>query len=580
MGFSQDDVEKVKEATDFLAIVGEITQLKRSGRTWKGLCPFHTERTPSFTVSEEGWYRCFGCGAKGDTITFLRETQSLTHLEAVQQLADAAGIKIQQTKPTKEDLERSKLLHIIEDATEYYHLTLCSSPEAAAARKYLRSRGYDSDTVKQYKLGWAPDAYDWLAQELGANKQPNQKYYINAGLGRVQGGRPVDFFQGRIIFPIFSDQNKPVAFAGRILPGAQGAKYKNSPSSAIYNKSKLLYGLNWAKSHIVKEDSVFICEGYTDLIGFSKAKKNNAVATCGTAVTEEHIEKLSRYTKNLILVLDGDQAGSKATQRLKYLHSYESRHDVEARVVEMPTGTDPGELAENDPAFLLEVLNDTSSLIEFNIRKHLANQDMSTPQSRNLAAKTCAKEAAIHLLHNHHLQSEYIDLIASRCSVDNKELLSFVREYKQEEYGRLSKKGTGQRLPPDAKGVKSSPPSKASINTEDNDRQAAPLRLKIERKALWLAVHHPEYVSEDVNEDSFVYKQYRDVFNALLSYDSFEDIITKSDRAIAAIIEGLLNEQDTTLSSDTTMQNKIMSQLANTQQDNKNKQQPPQTQTA
>ena len=292
---------QVRAATDIVALISEHSLLKKVGRRWSGLCPFHTEKTPSFSVNaEEGFYYCFGCQQSGDAITFVRAMDRLDFVEAVRFLADRAGITLHEDQEAGRDHKRrSELLQAMERAVEWYHERLLRSPDAGPARDYLRSRGYDGDVVRQFRLGWAPDDWDALAQAL---KLPD-KVMSDSGLGFVnRRGRVQDFFRGRILFPICDPTGRPVALGGRILPPSAGQappdrpepKYKNSQESPIYSKRRTLYALNWAKKGIVAQGEVVVCEGYTDVIGCFQAGAPWAVATCGTALAEEHFTLLAQ----------------------------------------------------------------------------------------------------------------------------------------------------------------------------------------------------------------------------------------------------------------------------------------------
>jgi len=225
MGIEDDDIRKVRDATDIVALISQHLQLRRVGRRWTGLCPFHNEKSPSFSVNDElGVYYCFGCGQKGDAITFVRELEHLDFVGAVEHLAAKANIALTYTNKNegKDRRRRSQLTDAVELAVEWYHQRLLTSPDAAGARGYLRSRGFDGDEVRAYRIGWAPDGWDVFAQSV---KMPRD-VFVEAGLGFVnKRGRLQDHFRGRVLFPIFDSNSTPVGFGGRILPGGDGPKY-------------------------------------------------------------------------------------------------------------------------------------------------------------------------------------------------------------------------------------------------------------------------------------------------------------------------------------------------------------------
>ena len=350
MGIAEDDIERLKSTVSIVDTVQQYVALKRVGRNWVGLCPFHAEKSGSFNVREEtGYYKCFGCQAGGDVFTFVQEIEHLDFPGAVEHLASKAGIELTYTSTgqSKERARRKRLTEAMGDAVEWYHQRLLTSPDARAARDYLRQRGLAGDIARQFKLGWAPDDWDLLARELGQPADVLQ----DVGLAfRNRRNRMQDSFRARVMFPIFSDAGEALAFGGRVLPGSDDpAKYKNSSETPIYSKSKTLYGLNWAKADVSKVDQVVVCEGYTDVIGFHQAGVPRAVATCGTALTEEHVRILKRYASRVVLSFDADAAGQGAAERF---YEWEEKHQVEVSVADLPPGRDPGDLALSDPEML------------------------------------------------------------------------------------------------------------------------------------------------------------------------------------------------------------------------------------
>ena len=267
MGIVDEDISRVRAATDIVALIGEYVQLRQVGQRWRGLCPFHTEKTGSFYVNAvDGLYHCFGCQASGDAITFIREQEHLGFAEAVERLAGKVGISLNYDKPgeSKNRAERKRLADVLAAAEDWYHQRLLSAPDAAPARKYLRDRGFDGDEVREWKVGWAPDDWDQLATAL----RLSIKDLKATGLGfENRRRRAQDHFRGRILFPIHDSDGTPVGFGGRILPGLEGSKYVNTPQTPMYDKSRVLFALDRAKVGIVAADEVVVCEGYTDVTG-------------------------------------------------------------------------------------------------------------------------------------------------------------------------------------------------------------------------------------------------------------------------------------------------------------------------
>ena len=272
MAIADDDIERVRDTVSLVDVVQGYMPLRRVGRNWVGLCPFHAEKSGSFNVREETKrYRCFGCGAAGDVFKFVQEIEHLDFVGAVEQLAGKAGIQLTYTTggQSKDRQRRKQLVEVMDSAVNWYHDRLLQGPDAREARDYLRARGLSGEVARQFKIGWAPDDWDAMSREIGVSIDLLKE----VGLAFVnKRGKPQDSFRARVLFPIFTDGGEAVAFGGRILPGSTDpAKYKNSSETTIYAKSKTLYGLNWAKADIVKADEVIVCEGYTDVIGFHRA---------------------------------------------------------------------------------------------------------------------------------------------------------------------------------------------------------------------------------------------------------------------------------------------------------------------
>jgi DNA primase len=412
-----EDIARVRQASDIVAVIGEHVSLRRVGMRWQGLCPFHAEKTPSFSVNQaEGLYYCFGCQARGDVITFVREVEHLDFVAAVEKLAGRAGISLRYTDEGESEGRRRKaaLLDAVAKAVDWYHERLLRAPDAAKARGYLRSRGLDGDDVRRFRLGWAPDGWDELARAL---RLPDE-VFVESGLGFLnRRNRQTDAFRGRVLFPIFDPQGRPVGFGGRILPGGEGPKYKNSPESAVYAKSKVLYGLHWVKSEIVAADEAIVCEGYTDVIGFAKAGLPRAVATCGTALTEDHVRLLRSFARRVVLAFDADAAGQSAADRF---YAWERAHDLDVAVAALPAGVDPAELAMSDPAALRSAVEAAVPFLGFRVNRALAAGDLSTAEGRARAAEAAMAVIAEHP--NELVRDQYVMEVASRCRVDPERL--------------------------------------------------------------------------------------------------------------------------------------------------------------
>ena len=414
MGIEDEDIGRVRDSSDIVAVISEHVQLKRVGRRWTGLCPFHTEKSPSFSVNQEaGFYYCFGCQAKGDVITFVREVEHLDFVGAVEKLAAKAGVALRYTdKHEGADRKRKhELFDAMGRAVDWYHERLLSSADAAPARKYLRSRGLTSEEVRHYRIGWAPDAWDTLTKAL---KLPND-VLEETRLGFLnKNNRQTDAFRGRVLFPIFDVNGNAVAFGGRILPGSTDpAKYKNSAESKIYAKSKTLYGLNWVKSDIVNADQAIVCEGYTDVIGFAAAGVPRAVATCGTALTEDHFRVLKSYTRRIVLAFDADSAGQNAAERF---YEWERQYDIDVSVAALPSGVDPADLARSDPDALRAAVDEAVPFLGFRINRIFDAANLASPEGRARAAEGAVDAVCEHP--NALVRDQYLMEIASRTRID------------------------------------------------------------------------------------------------------------------------------------------------------------------
>lgn len=414
MGIVDEDIARVRAATDFVALAGEHLALRRAGTRWVGLCPFHTEKSPSFSVNAElGMYYCFGCGAKGDVITFVREIEHLDFVEAVEKLAARAGISLRYDDEAggRDRQRRSRIHETLEAAVAWYHERLLSSKDAAAARAYLRrERGYDGEVVRRYRIGWAPEGWNHLVRNLGV--PPGA--LVDAGLATVdEQGRYTDFFRGRILFPIFEPGGRAVGAGGRLMPGGRGPKYKNTANTAVYDKSRTLYGLNWAKKAVVDKGRVVVCEGYTDVIGLQRAGVEEAVATCGTALADGHIRALTNFARRIVLAYDGDGAGQAAADKF---YEWEKRYDVEIRVISLPPGADPADVARQDPAALLAAVEEARPYLGFRLERLFSRSDLSAPEGRARAAGAALAMVAEHP--DELVRDQYLMQVADRCRVE------------------------------------------------------------------------------------------------------------------------------------------------------------------
>ncbi len=509
MGIHDEDIARVRSSADLVAVIGEHTEIKRSGRNFMARCPLHGERTPSLSVSpEKGVYYCFGCQRSGDAITFVQEIDGLDFVGAVESLASRFGIQLRYTSAGEGQRRGRKksLQEAVGKAAEFYHQRLLSGSESAEARSYLRGRGYDGDLVRKYKIGWAPDDWDQLAKHLRLGADDLR----DAGLGFVnKAGRQQDAFRGRVMFPIHDERGDAVGFGGRVLPGHEGSKYKNTTTEAVvYDKSRVLYGLHTHRDGIVKAGEAIICEGYTDVIGYATADIPRAVATCGTALTEEHVKLLKRFSANrLVLSFDADAAGLAAAERV---YAWEKEYELDIRVAALPPGVDPDDLARQDPAGLQRAVDDAVPFLKFRLDRVLNAGDMSTPEGKARVA-----EHALDVVREHPdslVREQYVIEIADRTRID----LARLRELLAGEARRRPAAPQYARPPVDSYG---------DVEHED-DRPPERTRLTPEDEAIRLMIHRPDEVAGQLAPALFGDPTRREAFEALES----EGVMAAADR--------------------------------------------------
>jgi DNA primase len=428
MGIHDDDVAAVRAASDIVQIISEYTPLRRVGRQWSGLCPFHSEKTASFSVNPNtNVFYCFGCQAQGDVIGFVMDKEQVDFPTAVERLANKAGISLRYTDRSEGEgrKRRAKLVDTMTRAVAWYHERLLSGPDAGPARKYLRERGLDGEIVRDFQIGWAPDAWDELTRAL----RLDDDLATGTGLARLNSrGRLNDHFRGRILFPIYDDRGDPISFGGRILPGGEGpgnqGKYKNTTETPLYNKSRVLYGLDRSKTSIVTAGTAVICEGYTDVIGFHRAGVPLAVATCGTALTDEHVSLLTRFAaQRLVLAFDADGAGQAAAERF---YRWEREHDLEVAVADLPPGQDPADVAGTDPERLAAAVEGATPFLRFRLDRAFAAADLASNEGRARAAERALEIVAEHPTDL--VRDQYVMDIASRCRVEPDRLRTLLEQ--------------------------------------------------------------------------------------------------------------------------------------------------------
>lgn len=382
---SKEKITEIKQTVNIVDVIGEVISLTKAGRNFLGLCPFHGEKTPSFNVVEEKqFFHCFGCGKSGDIFKFIEEYRGISFLDSVQVVADMAGIQLEQQRVVAQEHRihpHQVLFDIHTEAGKFYNALLMTTKMGEAARSYLYHRGLTDEIIKHFQLGLAPQEQDYLYKHLSA-KFEEQDLLASGLFNTADNNLIYDAFQSRIMFPLTDEYGRILAFSGRIWQqrdneNKQLAKYKNSRSTAIFNKSYELYHLDQAKAVMKKSHEVYLMEGFMDVIAAYRVGIDNAVASMGTALTREHVQHLAKFCKKVILTYDGDMAGQAATAK-----ALDELHDFQVEIVSLPDNLDPDEfLKKHSKEMLHQVLtssriSDVEFLIQYLKPANLDNLQM------------------------------------------------------------------------------------------------------------------------------------------------------------------------------------------------------------
>ncbi len=448
-------VQQIKERLNIVDVVSEKVILKKNGSHYWGLCPFHKEKTPSFSVNPRlGIYKCFGCGAGGDALSFIMKTENRDFMDVIIELAERFGLEVPLKKKKLVSKElKDQMISACQKATEYYNTYLLQdkSSDTLKVMEYLTNRGITKDIIQTYSLGLAPKSYQNLYDLLKAKF--SDEVLEKAGLIISSKTGYIDRFRNRLIIPIVNEYGENVAFGARAIEADQMPKYLNSSDSLIYNKSKLLFGLYTAKNAIKEEDSVILMEGYFDVISAQAHGIKNAVATCGTALTPEHIKLLSRYSKSrkIYLSFDTDAAGQKATNRNaellreafqglgsikqfdeSYISTTDDRYSCEIRVIAPPEGKDPDEFIRSVGAeSYKQYMENAPLLIDFQINSILKHKnEIKSPMDKTRFVKELIP--ILEEINNEIIQSEYIKMVAGTLNINDDALYREVKKAKKQ----------------------------------------------------------------------------------------------------------------------------------------------------
>jgi DNA primase len=441
-------VDEIKERLDIVEMIQSYVPLKKAGRNYQGLCPFHTEKTPSFVVfPETGTWHCFGaCATGGDILSFVMKRENLSFGEALQMLARRAGIELEPRSPRAAEAERrlDLLREINQAAATYFHHLLLESDEAARARSYLERRGLEAATLERFQLGYALDQWDGLLRYLSA-KAYALPDLVEAGLivEREDKSGHYDRFRGRIMFPIRDVQGRTIGFGARAMADAQ-PKYMNSPQTTLFDKSGVLYGLDQARSGIRTAGEAVIVEGYMDVLMAHQFGINNVVAQMGTALTEDQLRLLKRHTRRFVLALDSDAAGDQATLRgldvarqvmdrdvvpvitPRGLIRYEERLAADIRIVSLPPGLDPDEVIRDSPAGWTALVGQASPVMDYYFQALTAGLDLGSARGKAEAVRLLGPLVAE--VGDRVQRSHYLQMLARMVQVDEKALWLQIRQ--------------------------------------------------------------------------------------------------------------------------------------------------------
>ena len=475
MAIPDEKVEEVRTAADLVEVAEDYVQLKQSGSRYMGLCPFHSEDTPSFSVDpEQNLYYCFGCGAGGDVFKFVQEIEGVGFLESVRALADRYRIPLPDSTENAEVAnEREEILHALRFAARFFYRQLTQADCGRRALDYLRRRGFSPQTIKRFGLGFAPDEWDALLT-AAREEQLDPETLEKAGLiiERNDGSGHYDRYRGRIIFPIFSHIGKVLAFAGRILDPddeRDQPKYINSPETKVYHKKEILYGLHQAKQSIRQADEALLVEGYTDVISLSQAGVENVVASSGTALTEPQVATLDRYATRALMLYDADEAGERAAMRgLERVLA----EGMGAYAVELPDGYDPDDYVHEHggDAFAEYVAEHRQDLPAFAYQRARRHGELETPEDRVATQREIIDSVA--RIPDPNLRREYVARTSEVTRVPDSDLFRMLEdareqiERRKQRRQRREKKRREQKRPPTARQDAAPPPREAPPGPE------------------------------------------------------------------------------------------------------------------
>ena len=436
----ESQVEEIKKKLDIVEVINRMLPLKKRGRHYVANCPFHQEKSPSFTVSPEMQiFKCFGCGKGGDVFTFVQEFNRMDFREALEELAKIAGIKLKNNFDEGQNKNRKKMFEVNNEVAKFYHYILMNHPIGAVAKKYVMDRGITEETIKQFGIGFSPDQINLIVNYLTKKGFSDEEMIRTGTFGNSNyNNRLYDRFTGRLVFPLIDFRGQILGFSGRVLPGAnpavagQKAKYINSPETEIYHKSQMVFGLNLAKDFIRSENTVIVVEGEFDMISPFQANIKNVVAVKGTAFTEEQLQLLRRYAETLVLALDADFAGNHAAIRSIELAE---KLDFDIKVVDLlGRFKDPDEAVRDNPDWFKERVAEAISIWDFIINSAILTYGIETNKGKKQVLDMVLP--FISRIKSEVIKSDYVHKLATIIGSDTESIIremakSTVNQYKE-----------------------------------------------------------------------------------------------------------------------------------------------------
>jgi DNA primase len=502
-------ITEVKQKLDIVEFVSEYVTLQKAGRNFKGLCPFHTEKHPSFFIfpEQQSWH-CFGaCGTGGDIFSFIMKKEGIDFGQALRLLAQRGGITLGPLEaPSKaEDQKKERLFQINEAATEYYHHLLSSTKAGEAARRYLARRKVTPETIKEFRLGFSPDAWETVKNYL-VGKSYTEQELVEAGLviEKEEGGS-YDRFRNKLMFPICDIQGRVTGFGARVLDDSL-PKYINSPQTPIFDKSSRLYGIDKAKSAIRNRNLVIIVEGYMDVLTAHQHGWQNVVGSMGTSLTEKQVESIKRLTNNITLALDADLAGEEATLRGKAILAYSN---IEANVILLPQGKDPDEVIAEEPALWQKLVEQPMPIMDFAFQSVISKVDINKARDKSLAVQKLLP--SLYEIKDPVQQSHYVKKLARELKIEESAIRDALRE----------SKAARKRLQP-------------SKPTEQSRLGRQFVSSPLEERCLALLLQYPELrpLAQELSPEYFEYTENREVFIKWQHSSDIPDLENKLDTSL------------------------------------------------